>query len=137
MLAIARKRMPQARLVTADALELPFAYGSFDRVVTGHFYGHLETPERVRFLAEARRVAPELVVIDAALRPDRRSAEYQHRTLNDGSAHQVYKRYFDGNSQPLLPYGVDPERPVREVHVPLPRLDAPRATSFHESVAGQ
>lgn len=30
---------------------------------TGHFYGHLEPPERERFLAEARRVASELVVV--------------------------------------------------------------------------
>ena len=34
--------------------------------MTGHFYGHLEEAERVRFLAEARRVAAELVVIDSA-----------------------------------------------------------------------
>ena len=29
---------------------------------------------------------------------------------------------------PLLPRGVGPERPVRDVHVPLPRVDAPRRT---------
>ena len=48
--------------------------GTFERVFTSHFYGHLEEHERVRFLAEARRVAPELVVVDAALREDRRPA---------------------------------------------------------------
>src|SRR3712207_7636089 len=45
-------------------------YGSFERVATMSFYGHLEAGDRERFLAEARRVAPELLVVDAALRPD-------------------------------------------------------------------
>ena len=27
---------------------------------------------------------------------------------------------------PLLPREVDPERPLRDVHLPLPRVDAPR-----------
>jgi hypothetical protein len=34
------------------------------------YYGHLLADERERLLAEARRVARELVVLDAALRPD-------------------------------------------------------------------
>ena len=63
MLAIARRRRPDGRFVTGDALALPFADGEFGRVLTGHFYGHLEAEHRGRFLAEARRVAPELVVI--------------------------------------------------------------------------
>ena len=65
MLSIARGAAPHASYVRGDALELPFPDSSFDRVFTGHFYGHLEEPERLRFLAEARRVAPELVVADA------------------------------------------------------------------------
>ena len=69
MLEVAAARLPAAELVLADALPLPFADGSFERVFTGHFYGHLEEDERVRFLEEARRVAPELVVVDAAVRP--------------------------------------------------------------------
>jgi ubiquinone/menaquinone biosynthesis C-methylase UbiE len=96
MLAIARERMPNARFVRGDALDLPFPDDSFERVFTGHFYGHLEEPERVRFLAEARRVAPELVVVDAAVRPDRAAVERQERILNDGSRWAVYKRYFTG-----------------------------------------
>jgi SAM-dependent methyltransferase len=67
MLEVAAARIPDAEFVVGDALELPFADGSFERLVTGHFYGHLEEPERARFLAEARRVAGELVVIDSAL----------------------------------------------------------------------
>jgi ubiquinone/menaquinone biosynthesis C-methylase UbiE len=68
MAAIARERLPQASVAVGDAVPLPFADGSFDRVLTGHFYGHLDVRERTAFLAEARRVAPELVVVDSVLR---------------------------------------------------------------------
>ena len=46
------------------------------------------------FLAEARRVARELVVVDAALRDDVAPEELQERVLNDGSRHRVFKRFF-------------------------------------------
>jgi demethylmenaquinone methyltransferase/2-methoxy-6-polyprenyl-1,4-benzoquinol methylase len=95
MLAIARERLPGARLVHGDALELQFEEDAFDRVFTGHFYGHLEGAERERFLTEARRVAPELVIVDAAVRPDHDLEEWQERVLGDGSRFGVYKRYFD------------------------------------------
>ena len=94
MLAIAQERVPAGEFVQGDALELPFEDGSFDRVFTGHFYGHLELGERERFLREARRVAPELVVVDSAKRSDRQDEEQQERILNDGSRWEVYKRYF-------------------------------------------
>jgi ubiquinone/menaquinone biosynthesis C-methylase UbiE len=95
MLEIARERVPRAEFVRGDALSLPFADGSFDRVFTGHFYGHLEDGAREVFLAEARRLAPELIVVDSAVRPDHEREEWQTRVLGDGSRHQVYKRYFD------------------------------------------
>jgi ubiquinone/menaquinone biosynthesis C-methylase UbiE len=95
MLQIAAARMPQARFVQGDALRLPFEDASFDRVFTGHFYGHLEDGEREAFRAQARRVARELVVVDSAARPDHEPEERQERILNDGSRYEVYKRYFD------------------------------------------
>lgn len=95
MLALARERLPRGTFVRGDALSLPFADGAFDRVATMSFYGHLEQGERERFLAEARRVAPELVVVDAALREDVEPEEWQERVLNDGSRWTVYKRYFE------------------------------------------
>jgi demethylmenaquinone methyltransferase/2-methoxy-6-polyprenyl-1,4-benzoquinol methylase len=98
MLAIARERLPAATIVCGDALELPFTDGSFDRVFTSHFYGHLQEREREAFLSEARRVAPELVVVDAAVRSDRQRAEWQQRVLNDGSRFEVYKRHFEGGA---------------------------------------
>jgi ubiquinone/menaquinone biosynthesis C-methylase UbiE len=97
MLEIARERVPDATLVQGDALELPFEDSSFERVFVGHFYGHLERDERLAFLAEARRVAPELVVVDSAVRPDHEGQEWQTRVLNDGSSFSVFKRYFDGS----------------------------------------
>jgi ubiquinone/menaquinone biosynthesis C-methylase UbiE len=95
MLAVAHEQAPNAELVQGDALDLPFDELSFDRVFTGHFYGHLEPDERVRFLREARRVAPELVVVDSITRVDRQAEEMQERVLNDGSRWTVYKRYFE------------------------------------------
>jgi ubiquinone/menaquinone biosynthesis C-methylase UbiE len=94
MLAIARRRLAAARFVRGDALSLPFPDDAFDRVATMSFYGHLQADERERFLAEARRVAPELVVVDAALRPDVRPEQEEERILRDGSRWTVYKRYF-------------------------------------------
>ncbi len=94
MLAIAAQRLPEAELVQGDALALPFTADSFSRVFTAHFYGHLEQPDRERFVAEAFRVAPELIVVDSALRPDHEAAEWQTRTLNDGQSFRVFKRYF-------------------------------------------
>jgi ubiquinone/menaquinone biosynthesis C-methylase UbiE len=91
MLAIARERLPDAAVVRADVPPLPFGDGEFERVFTSHFYGHLEEPLRTEFVAEARRVANELVVVDSA-GPDR--AERQRRRLKDGSQHEVYKRWF-------------------------------------------
>ena len=96
MVAIARERLPKAHVVQGDAVPLPFADGEFERLFTGHFYGHLEEVARVEFLSEARRVAGELVVADSAIRPDHEVVEWQERVLNDGSRHEVYKRYFTG-----------------------------------------
>jgi demethylmenaquinone methyltransferase/2-methoxy-6-polyprenyl-1,4-benzoquinol methylase len=98
MLEIAAARMPQAAFVESDALRLPFADDSFERVFTSHFYGHLEEAERTRFLAEARRLAPELVVVDSALRDDVEAEELQERFLNDGTRWQVLKRFFTPES---------------------------------------
>ena len=94
MVQIAAARLLHGRAVQGDAVPLPFEDGAFDRVFTGHFYGHLLEGERERFLAEARRVAPELVVLDSALRDDVEPEEWQERKLNDGSRHRVYKRFF-------------------------------------------
>ncbi len=95
MLAEARRQAPEATFVQGDGFTLPFEDQAFERVFTGHFYGHLDAQARERFRAEARRVATELVVVDSALRPDVEPKEQQERILNDGSRWEVYKRYFE------------------------------------------
>lgn len=94
MLELAADKLPDVEFVRADALDLPFEDNAFERVFTSFFYGHLEEPERSVFLREARRVAPELVVVDSALTDDVQPVEWQERILTDGSRWQVYKRFF-------------------------------------------
>jgi ubiquinone/menaquinone biosynthesis C-methylase UbiE len=96
MLVIARERVPAGEFFTADALALPFDDGSFDRLFTGHFYGHLEEDDRLRFLGEARRVADELVVVDSSVQHSPVAEEFQPRVLKDGSRWEVFKRFFSG-----------------------------------------
>jgi ubiquinone/menaquinone biosynthesis C-methylase UbiE len=97
MLSIAEDRAPWATFVEGDATALAFPDRSFGRVFTAHFYGHLEGSERTDFLAEARRIAPELVIVDSALRDDVEPEERQERILDDGSRWTVYKRYFSAS----------------------------------------
>ncbi|MGC9951330.1 MAG: class I SAM-dependent methyltransferase [Bryobacteraceae bacterium] len=94
MLRIARGRVPGGRVLQGDALRLPFATGAFECLMAAHFYGHLDLGARAHFLAEARRVAGRVLVIDAAWREDVQPEEVQERVLRDGSRHSVYKRYF-------------------------------------------
>ena len=95
MLDEARRRLPHATLVEGDALSLPFPNGAFDRVFTTYFYCHLEEDDRVRFLAEARRVARELVVIGSDAEAGEQRARWEERQLEDGSTWQVFKRVFE------------------------------------------
>jgi ubiquinone/menaquinone biosynthesis C-methylase UbiE len=97
MIEIAEQRVPEATFLVGDAVDLPFADQSFDRIFTGHFYGHLEHEDRRRFLAEARRVAAELVIADSSRAHSPVAEELQPRVLKDGSQWEVYKRYFTGN----------------------------------------
>jgi demethylmenaquinone methyltransferase/2-methoxy-6-polyprenyl-1,4-benzoquinol methylase len=98
MVRIAQSRLPDGLALVGDALQLDVADGAFDRVFTGHFYGHLPPDEREAFLTEVHRVARELVVVDAARRPGEAAEQTrQERVLNDGSRHHVYKRYFTGS----------------------------------------
>jgi len=98
MLAVARARVPQGNFVRGDALQVPFRSKQFDCLMTGHFYGHLDAAASRIFLAEARRVAKSVLLVDAAQRDDVPAEEYQERVLNDGSRHMVYKRYFTPES---------------------------------------
>ncbi|HZC28576.1 MAG TPA: class I SAM-dependent methyltransferase, partial [Gaiellaceae bacterium] len=96
MLAIARERVPHARFVRGDALDLPLDDRSFERLFTSYFYCHLEADARARFVAEARRVADELVVVASVLAEGDAPERWEERMLNDGSRWSVYKRCFTG-----------------------------------------
>jgi ubiquinone/menaquinone biosynthesis C-methylase UbiE len=96
MLAVAHEQAPEAELMQGDALALPFPDGSFDRLFTSYFYCHLEPDERERFLAEARRVAAELVVVASVPGAGDPVERYEERVLNDGSRWTVFKRVFNG-----------------------------------------
>lgn len=96
MVGIARSRLPRGLAFIGDALRLGAVDHAFDRVFTGHFYGHLSDTERRSFAGEVRRVAGELIVVDSARRPGIEPEQWQERVLNDGSRHRVYKRYLSG-----------------------------------------
>jgi SAM-dependent methyltransferase len=96
MLAIALGRVPQATAVRAEAPPLPFPDGAFERVFSSHFYDHLQPAERLRFLEEARRVAPDLVLVQQ--RGDGHREGPEERTLEDGTSHEIYKTLFTADS---------------------------------------
>ena len=96
MLAIALDRMPDATAVCAEAPPLPFPDGGFERVFSSHFYDHLLAAERRRFLVEAARVAPELVLVQQ--RGEAHWEGPEQRTLEDGTSHEIYKTLFTPGS---------------------------------------
>jgi ubiquinone/menaquinone biosynthesis C-methylase UbiE len=96
MISLAREQAPAASFVQGDALALPFEDGEFDRVFTSYFYCHLEETERMRFLAEARRVADELVVVGSVHQHGTEQTRWEERVLKDGSQWMVFKRVFTG-----------------------------------------
>jgi demethylmenaquinone methyltransferase/2-methoxy-6-polyprenyl-1,4-benzoquinol methylase len=96
MLEVARKQVPNARFVQGDALELPFEDNMFDRIFASYFYCHLEEPQRVGFVAEARRVAPELVIVASVQGKGDPAVRWEERRLKDGSTWTVFKRVFSG-----------------------------------------
>ena len=49
-----------------EMLSTFFPVTSFDRLLTGNFYGLLHPPQRPAFFKAARRVAPELVIVELA-----------------------------------------------------------------------
>ncbi len=95
MLSLARRQAPAARFVQGDALALPFPDARFDRVFASYFYCHLEDDDRSRFVAEARRVAGEVVVVGSILQKGTEAARWEERTLRDGSSWTVFKRVFE------------------------------------------
>jgi demethylmenaquinone methyltransferase/2-methoxy-6-polyprenyl-1,4-benzoquinol methylase len=94
MVEIAAARMPHARVVQADVPPLPFDDSEFDRVFTSHFLHHLSPERRAAFLAEARRVGRELVVVEDVRGADAPAEKCPDDVLSDGSRHRVHRHSF-------------------------------------------
>jgi len=91
MVEITRARGIEA--IVGDAMDPP---GGFERIFTAHFYGHLDEQQRIEFKAAV--AGTELVVVDSKLRAGQPAEAWVDRTLNDGSTHSVYKRWFTAES---------------------------------------
>jgi hypothetical protein len=60
----------------------------------GHLYGLLLPDEGEVLLTEARRVAREVLILDAGRPEGVRAAEWQERTLEDGKPYRIFRRHF-------------------------------------------
>jgi SAM-dependent methyltransferase len=96
MLEVARGRVPWAEFVRGDALRMPFADSTFERVFASFFYGLLPFDDQGSFLREARRVGEELILLEPTPEwtPSGRTQGWEERRLSDGSRYQIYRRYF-------------------------------------------
>ena len=83
-------------VVRADTLRLPIPDQGVERVFATHIYGILGSDDRQTLLSEAKRVARQLVIVDAG-RPAGVPAEHwQDRTLPDGSSWRIHRSHFEG-----------------------------------------
>jgi hypothetical protein len=74
---------------------LPFADGAFDLAFSSDIYSHIDTAAaHAEFVAEALRVASELVVLEQSWRPGREREAWELRRLLNGSEYRVFKRYL-------------------------------------------
>ncbi|MGH2808055.1 MAG: class I SAM-dependent methyltransferase [Actinomycetota bacterium] len=94
MLTVARSKRLSCPLVQGDALRLPFPDGAFERVFSSHFFGRLQKEERARFVAETKRVARSLVIVDNPAQEGKPNEGLEERPLLDGTVHTIYKKYF-------------------------------------------
>ena len=94
MVEIAAARMPHARVLQGDVAPLPFGDGEFDRIFTSLFLHHLLPDRRAAFVADARRIGRELVVVEDVGRADAPAAEWQERAWSDGSRHHMHRHAF-------------------------------------------
>ncbi|MET9324172.1 class I SAM-dependent methyltransferase [Streptomyces sp. NPDC003038] len=97
MLELTHARAPWVERVRALFPPLPFATGAFDRIVTANFYGLLRPEERAVFLAEARRTARELIVIDLRSDGDLHEEKIELRSVAD-TTYPIYRRRFTPRS---------------------------------------
>ena len=97
-LDVLRTVVPEVPVIQADATALPVPTHAFDRFFSAHLYGLLLPSEREPFLAEAHRVASEVVVLDAGRPLGVSAEEWQERTLPSGGSYRVFRRHFDADA---------------------------------------
>jgi len=89
------RRLPRLPLLRADALRLPIADNSIGRVFMSHLYGLLLPDESAELLAEVRRVAHEIVILDSGRPPGTEREGWQTRSLPDGTSYPIFRRHLD------------------------------------------
>jgi ubiquinone/menaquinone biosynthesis C-methylase UbiE len=92
MLEIARTRVPKAILVRALVPPMPLVDDSLDRVFTANFYGLFRAPERALFVADASRVARDLIVVD--LRSDTAASTEGIEERSTDRTYRIFRRRF-------------------------------------------
>ena len=97
-LDVLRTVAPEVPVIQADAAALPVPSHAFDRFFSAHLYGLLLPGERASFLAEAHRVASEVVILDAGRPLGVSAEEWQERTLPGGGRYSVFRRHFHANA---------------------------------------
>jgi hypothetical protein len=93
-LRVLRSGPAHTPVVRGDALRLPIRDRAVARVFAAHIYGLLSDEERRPFLSEARRIAEELVVVDAGRPPGVPAEHWQRRTLGGDETFRVFRRHF-------------------------------------------
>ncbi len=89
------RRLPRLPLLRADALRLPIADNSIGRVFMSHLYGLLLPDESAELLAEVRRVAYEVVILDSGRPPGTEREGWQTRSLPDGTSYPIFRRHLE------------------------------------------
>jgi SAM-dependent methyltransferase len=93
-LRVLRSGPAEVPIVRGDTLRLPVRDRAVVRVFAAHIYGLLTEEQRRPFLSEARRIAEELVVVDAGRPLGVPTEHWQRRTLGS-ETFKVYRRHFD------------------------------------------
>ena len=96
-LRVLRSGHPDTPVVRGDTLRLPVRDRAVVRVFAAHIYGLLTEDQRGQFLSEARRVADEIVVVDAGRPLGVPSEHWQRRSLG-GETFMVFRRHFDSEA---------------------------------------
>jgi hypothetical protein len=87
--------LPHLPAVRADGGSLPLRNKAVERFFAAHLYGLLEADDRDSLLQEARRVADEIIILDAGRPPGVNAEEWQDRSLPEGGSYRVYRHHFD------------------------------------------